>query len=215
MKIKFNGRGISFISIACALMASLPSIAIAQGTDGVDPDWPCIQAYVPEVAIAVIWPEPVEESIVTAWKKSDELKKVVRDFGGLETFSDEDRKRMEVFAESVAPEDRIDIYNKVAAGIVGQFNIRRKGYFKGIRKYTRQQIAVAEQIEVHLNELAELAESTDPESEERKQEIRDASAWQQRIFDKRERNIGLLCDLPVELESLMGEILRELAQFLP
>lgn len=215
MKFKLAIPIIRWVIVLGMLWAIVPSAAYSQNTAAVDPDWPCIQAYVPEVAIAVIWPEPVEDSITNAWKEDAELKKVVRDFGGLEEFNDADRLRLEQFAESVTEDDRIDVYNKVASGILQQFNTRRMDYFRGIRKYTRQQIAVSKQIETHLNELADLADKTDPESVKRKEEINNTSAWQQRIFDKRERSIRLLCEVPVELESLLGDILRELAQFLP
>ena len=96
-----------------------------------------------------------------------------------------------------------------------KFNQRRRDYLKGIRKFTRQQIAVAKQIETNLNELSQLAGKTDQASVTRKLEIEETTAWQQRIFDRRESAIRLLCETPVELETLMGDILRELAQNLP
>ena len=102
-----------------------------------------------------------------------------------------------------------------ADGILHRFNQRRSQYFNGIRKYTRQQIDVADQIESHLNELVSLANKTDDESLKRKKELEDTSAWQQRIFDRRESAIRLLCETPVDLETLLGDILRDLAQYLP
>lgn len=190
-----------------------PAAGISQ--DKVDPDWPCIQAYVPEVAAAVVWPEPIDENIAGSWRKDDKLKPVVRDFGSLEIFTDADRERLVAFAESIPEEQRIDTYNRVADGIVIRFNQRRREYFKGIRKFTRQQIAVASTIESHLNELADLEGKTDAASMQRKQDLEETTAWQQRIFDRREGAITLLCETPVELETVMGDILRELAQFLP
>lgn len=196
------------------LLSALCTAALAQDRT-VDPEWPCIQAYVPEVAAAVIWPEFISEEQTGSWRKDKELKKVVRDFGNLEFFTDKDRERLGEYAESVPQDARIDIYNRVADGVITRFNQRRRDYFKGIRKYTRQQIKIAKTIESRLNELATLNDKTDADSMARKAELNENAAWQQRIFDRREKAIGLLCEAPVELEVVMGEIVRELAQYLP
>jgi len=180
-----------------------------------DPDWPCIQVFVPEVALAVIWPEFIEEETIGKWRKDKAIKKIVNDFGSLELFTETDRDRLADFAESVPEEERIHTFNMAADGILHRFNQRRSRYFNGIRKYTRQQIDVADQIEAHLNELVTLTNKTDEESLERKKQLEDTTAWQQRIFDRRESAIRLLCETPVDLETLLGDILRDLAQYLP
>jgi len=200
------------------LILATPLLLISSPTysaDEIDPEWPCIQAYVPEVAIAVIWPEPVEEDVYDVWRNDAKLKNFVLEFGQLEQFENTDRDRLASFAESIPEADRIATLNAAAAGIVNQFNARRSDYFKGIRKFTRQQIAMAKKIEEHLNELVVLSNRNDEESKKRVLDIEETTAWQQRIFDKRERTIGLLCETPVELESLLGDIVRDLAQFLP
>jgi len=195
-------------------------VALTTGVAGAqqsnpDPDWPCIQGFVPEVAAAVIWPEIIEEETIGKWRKDKAIKSVVNDFGSLEVFTDTDRDRLADFAESVPEEERITALNMAADGILHRFNQRRSKYFNGIRKYTRQQIDVADQIETHLNELVTLANKTDEASLARIKELEDTTAWQQRIFDRREHAIRLLCETPVDLESLLGDILRDLAQHLP
>ena len=163
----------------------------------------------------MIWPEPIEEDTLGNWRKDKLAKKIVNDFGSLEVFSNEDRDRLAEYAESVPEAERIASYNMVADGILHRFNQRRTQYFKGIRKYTRQQIEVAKQIETHLNELAELADKTDTESLARIKELEETTTWQQRIFDRRESAMRVLCETPVDLETLLGDILRDLAQYLP
>ena len=189
--------------------------ALSVSAQNVEQDWPCIQAYVPQVAAAVVWPEPIDEAIEGTWRESDLLKSTVEEFGSLESFSNEDKERLQSFADSIPDDQKIDNFNRVTDGIVEKFNQRRRDYLKGIRKFTRQQIAVAKQIETNLNELSQLAGKTDQASVTRKLEIEETTAWQQRIFDRRESAIRLLCETPVELETLMGDILRELAQNLP
>ena len=203
------------VSLFALLTVGTQAIAQQNSEQTIDPEWPCIQAFVPEVAAAVIWPEPIAEDTLGKWRKDKLAKKIVNDFGSLEEFSNEDRERLAEYAESVPETERITSYNMVADGILHRFNQRRTQYFKGIRKYTRQQIDVAEQIETHLNELADLADKTDAESLARISELEDTTAWQQRIFDRREGAMSVLCETPVELETLLGDILRDLSQYLP
>lgn len=203
----------TLLSAVVVTIGSTSSMVVANTE--IDFEWPCIQGYVPEVAIAVVWPEPIEEDVVGTWLKNKEVKNLVNELGKLEVFDDDARARIEVFAESIPEEQRIDTYNQVADGVVYRFNQRRSEYFKGIRKYTRQQIVISEQVQEHLNELVELEDKTDVDSLNRAAEIRETTAWQQRIFDRRESSIRLLCETPVELETVMGDVLRDLAQYLP
>lgn len=211
----FTVRASAVAWVMLSLLCASPVTAQSSNNQTVDIEWPCIQAYVPEVAAAVIWPEPIEDDVIGRWRKDKNLRSVVEDFGSLEQFTERDRDRLAEFAESIPEDQRIETYNIVADGILNRFNQRRSTYFKGIRKYTRQQIDVSKQIEKHLNELASLADKTDGASMQRKQELRDTTAWQQRIFDRRESSMILLCETPVALETLLGDILRDLAQFLP
>ncbi|MEE9333991.1 MAG: hypothetical protein V3U65_07850 [Granulosicoccaceae bacterium] len=174
-----------------------------------------MQAYVPEVAVAVVWPEPIEDDVIGTWLKNNEVKKLVNQLGDLEELDDAARDRIKAFAESIPEDQRIDVYNQIADGVVYRFNQRRSDYFNGIRKFTRQQIAISQKVQSHLNELVLLENKTDTESLQRIAEIRETTAWQQRIFDRRESAIRLLCETPVELESVMGDVLRDLAQYLP
>ena len=210
----------SISRIKIALIAGLlgftcaAPVLAAENTE-IDIEWPCIQGYVPEVAVAVVWPEPIEDEVVGTWLKNNEVKKLVNVLGKLEVFDDAARDRIEAFAESIPEDQRIDTYNQVADGVVYRFNQRRSDYFKGIRKFTRQQIAISQKVQSHLNELVLLENKTDAESLQRIAEIKETTAWQQRIFDRREGAIRLLCETPVELETLMGDVLRDLAQYLP
>ncbi len=204
-------NGALAVLVACAALA--PAMAVANTE--IDIEWPCIQGYVPEVAIAVVWPEPIEEDVIGSWLKDKQVKKVVNELGQLEELSEAAQDRIQTFAESIPEDKRIDVYNKVADGVVYRFNQRRSDYFKGIRKFTRQQIAMSQQVQSHLNELVALEGKTDADSVKRMSEIRETTAWQQRIFDRRESAIRLLCEAPVDLETVMGDILRDLAQYLP
>jgi hypothetical protein len=78
---------VSLGAIVCAvILATAVSASMAMAQSDADAEWPCIQAYVPEVAAAVIWPEPIEEQQVGGWRQDKELKSFVNRFGALEVF---------------------------------------------------------------------------------------------------------------------------------
>lgn len=214
-KPRYRAARFKFVTFISALAASFIAPVSSASSTEIDVEWPCIQGYVEEVAVGVVWPEPIEENILGSWLKDKELKKVVNDFGALEVFDEPARSRLQTFAESVSEDQRIQIYSQVADGIVYRFNQRRSDYLKGIRKFTRQQIVMSEKVQSHLNELVSLENKKDAESIKRITELKETTEWQQRIFDRRESAIRLLCETPVELETVMGDILRDLAQYLP
>ena len=196
----------------------LPYSTLLAQTDSAEPDttdWPCIQALVPELSPVVVWPEYIEESDIGSWRKDTDIKRVVNKFGQLEVFTDDDRQGIADYAEAIPEEQRLQTLNSVADGILYRFNQRRTHYIKGIKKYSRQQSAVALQIEDFLNQKAELESSTAADAKERIAELDATARWHQRIFDQRENAITPLCDAPVELETLLGDVLREFAQYLP
>ncbi len=84
-----------------------------------------------------------------------------------------------------------------------------------IKSYTRQQIAISEQIVNTLNELSLLESSNTNARGQTRQEIEETLRWHERVYDQRERNIQLLCEEPVELEQQLSEVLRDAAQYLP
>ena len=180
-----------------------------------DPEWPCVQVLVREIVSAVVWPEVIDESLVGAWEEDESLAALAEKLSDLDEFTDSERQLIADFAESVAQDSRTDTLNMLADGIVTLSNRRRSRYITGIKRYTRQQISIAEQIEATLNQLVELEAQATPESVSRQAEIEETLRWHQRIYDQRERSIHSLCERPVELEEKLSAVLRELSQYLP
>ena len=180
-----------------------------------DPEWPCVQVLVPEIVSAVVWPEAIDESLIGAWKEDESLAAMVQKLSDLDEFTESERQLIAVFAESVPQDSRTDTLNMLADGIVTVSNRRRSRYITGIKRYTRQQISIAQQIETTLNQLAEMEAQTAPESVARQAEIEETLHWHQRVYDQRERAIQSLCERPVELEEKLSAVLRELSQYLP
>ncbi len=181
----------------------------------IDPEWPCVQVLVPEIVSAVVWPKVIDESLIGAWKEDESLTEMVKKLSDLDEFTESERQLIADFAESVPEDSRADTLDMLADGIITLSNRRRTQYIEGIKRYTRQQISIAGQIESTLNQLVELEAQPAPEGVIRQAEIEETLHWHQRVYDQREHAIRSLCERPIELEEKLSEVLRELTQYLP
>jgi len=198
--------------LPCTLLLLLPMVSTAQSTDV---EWPCIQALVPEIVPAVVWPEEIDESIQGQWKKNDTVQKLAEELGDLEEFTEQQGLRIQEYAESFPEEQRLEQLNILTDGIVAVTNQQRAFYIDGIKRYTRQQIAIAAQIENSLNQLAALDQNGTESTNQERIEIEETLKWHERVYDQRERSIRALCERPVEREVILSDVLRELSYYLP
>jgi len=180
----------------------------------VDPEWPCIQRLIPEVSPAVMWPVPVEDDMRDLFSQDPATHALAEELGDIEIFTDAHQQSIQEFADAIEESQREYQLTLLATGIVDVSNGVRKDFIDGIKRYTRQQIVIAEQIEASLNELSELDEQTG-EVTATQEEIRETLRWHERVYDQRERSIQLLCEEPVELEEKLSQVLRFTAQYLP
>ncbi len=177
-----------------------------------DLEWPCVQVLVPEIVAAVVWPQVIDESISGTWRQNESLATMAAKLSDLDEFAESERQLIAEFVAAVPLDARTDTLNRLADGIVSLANRRRMQYIAGIKRYTRQQISIASQIEATLNRLAEMEAQADSEQQA---EIEETLHWHQRVYDQREHAIQSLCERPVELEENLSAVLRELAQYLP
>lgn len=200
-------------ALSCGI--SMLCLAWSAQAQTVDPEWPCIQRLILEVSPAVMWPIPVEEDMLTEYRKHPPIRALAEKLGDLDTFSEEHQITISDFADSVSEEEREWQLTLLATGVVDVSNRVRKDYIRGIKRFTRQQIVISEQIEDTLNQLSLLGEQGDDSNAEQQQEIQETLRWHERVYDQRERSIQLLCEAPVDLEQQLSEVLRYTAQYLP
>lgn len=204
--IRSNNR----CALKSVLLMALIQPALANANE---PDWPCIQAFVPVVELGVLWPQVVPESDLGQWKDDEKIESLAQKLGNLAEYTDADREMVEQFIDAIPEADKSTKLNQLAEGTLAVSNKRRTLYINGIKKYTRQQSAIAKQIEDGLNTLAQM-EQDNVQSAER-DELQETMNWHQRVFDQREHSMIALCDQPVLVEQITSDVLRDLAQYLP
>lgn len=181
-------------------------------------DWPCVQVFVPALGLGILYPAPVEEEAFDVWRDDADRRALAEAIGGADEYTDALRGQVADYADAVPEADRARAVDLLAAGAFSVADRRRSDYLADIRRYTRQQIAIAAQIEDSLNRLAAAegetgeGELSDPNA---RMEFEDNLRWHQRVFDERERAIPRLCERPVELEQTLSTALRDIAQYRP
>ncbi|MBX2886698.1 MAG: hypothetical protein KTR32_42520 [Granulosicoccus sp.] len=198
--------------LALAVLVMPLFAAHAQSTD---PEWPCIQVLVPEIVTAVMWPEVIPEENRGLWKEDPDVARLARKLGDLERYTDTERELVQEFVDRTPENLRLEKLNLLADGIVSVANERRKLYISGIKRYTRQQIAIALQIEDTLNLLGEMQDKNDAETLAQKAEVEETLQWHERVYDQREHAIIALCERPVELEEVLSDVVRDVASHIP
>lgn len=181
----------------------------------VDEEWPCIQRLVMEVSPAVMWPLPIEEGLHSQWSKSDTVRPLAEQLGDLNAYTEIEQQQVASFADGVPDAEKEQQLSLLAVGVLDVSNRIRKQYIGGIKRYTRQQIAIAGQIEGTLNELSLLDDRQAATDDPQREELLATLRWHERVYDQREHAIRSLCDQPVELEETLSDVLRDLAQYLP
>lgn len=210
--MSIHRRSVISLLATAVTLTCLTSTAQAQTTD---PEWPCIQRLILKISPATMWPIPVEEGTETDYRQYPEIRKLSEQLGDIEVFTEGHRKSVATFAEGIAEAEREASLTLLATGVVDVSNRIRGNYIRGIKRYTRQQIVISEQIESTLNELSLLQDNETASDGKARRETEDTLRWHERVYDQRERSIQLLCEQPVELEQRLSEVLRYTAQYLP
>lgn len=224
------------LAVPLALAASLAAVGEAVRAQPASPeDWPCVQVYVPALSPASFWPLPIPEALASGWRDDEDVRALATRLGELERVDEAALAAIEAFAAAVPESEREDALTRLAVGTLAVADERRSDYLDGIRRYTRQQIAIAGQIESTLNRLAELDDAaaggdagatsagTDAggtlveggADDIDRAAVEETLAWHERLYDQRERAIRALCERPVALEETLSEVLRELSYRLP
>jgi hypothetical protein len=195
-------------SYALLLIALLVVALAAPGSAATseDPDWPCVQRLVPEIAPAVIWPGPPIESVDGAAAQSavDEL---AAELAARRVPLEAAQAQVDEFAKTLDAEQRNEQLTALFARTLEIINRDRSSIIQGIRKYARGQRALAETITAKNERLGELPRD---QVVERDTLIAERD-WDIRIYDDRARSLTYLCDQPVLLEQRAFALARSIA----
>ena len=193
---------------AVALCVGLPPASNA--ADPRYPDWPCVQAKVPEISVVAVWDGPPIEQATAAWQTEPEIKDLVARLAARRTPMEEAQKRIAQFVTGDAAA-KTEKGKLLFAGLFETLNSERGAVMSGLERLARSEKELAEQIRSDTAAMHELQDAPAPD-----QAKIDAFAsrieWNMRIFDDRRKSIRYACEVPVIIEKRLFALSRAIAQ---
>lgn len=175
-----------------------------------NPDWPCIQRLVPEIAPGMIWRGPPLESV----ERSDPdraIEELAGELAARRVPIEEARQHIEAFAQELDPAHKDEALTRLFAETLEIINRDRASIIDGIKRFARQQRALSDEIEQMDAALRELKGNGSGEQQARRATLEEQREWSVRIFDERENSLTYLCEQPVLLEQRAFALARDIA----
>lgn len=177
--------------------------------DPANPDWPCVQKKIENLSPASIWDGPsIDEH--KDWFKDKEIATLVKKLASRRVPVERATEALETYAKALPQSERDAKLARVFAGLFDTVNTQRRTVVSGIEKYQRAQKERAAELEKQGVDLANLQgdlvvndpDVVSPSPEEEK------LYWAGRIFQERQANLSVACELPAIIEERLFTMSR-------
>ena len=190
--------------ILCLVAAACPAPGVLAAT-GEDPEWPCIQRLVPEIAPAVVWPGPPLDGADAG--PAPTIDQLASELAARRVPVDDAAAQVEAFGRTLAPEQRDQQLTLLFVRTLEIINRDRASIIQGIKKYARGERAMAAAITEKNERLSRLA----PDQVLERETLIAERDWDLRIYDDRRSALPYLCEQPVLLEQRAFALARAIA----
>lgn len=181
----------------------------AVGPPPADPDWPCVQRLVPVVTAGSLW---AGHTAAGDWRADPAIADVVAAVAPRNRPAEAGLSRLEAYIPTVPLADRPAKLAQVFAGLVDQTNIQRTQAIERLRAVARRQRVMTEGTSRVTAELRALPPDTAAATRE---ELVSRRTLMIREYEEVERIVRYSCEIPVQLESRLGQFLQVLQRGLP
>jgi hypothetical protein len=196
------------LAAAILLCAEWPSVSNA--ADARYPDWPCVQAKVPDISAAAVWDGPPIERAANSWQNDPQIKDLVTRLAARRTPMEEAQKTIAQFLTGDAA-SKADKGERLFAGLFETLNSERTAIMTGLERLARSEKALAEQIRSDTSALHELQDKSPPD-QSKIDELATRVEWNTRIFEDRRQSIRYACEVPVIIEKRLFALSRMIQQ---
>jgi hypothetical protein len=163
------------------------------------PDWPCVQAKVPDISLAAVWDGPALDDAANKWKDDAKVTALVPRLAARRTPLDEAEKTITEFLAGSAAH-KSETGKLLFAGLFDTLNAQRSSVMNGLERITRKQREAAEKIRDDTLALQALQGASTPD-QAKLEELGNQLVWQTRIFEDRRRVIKFVCEAPTALDQ--------------
>lgn len=172
------------------------------------PDWPCIQRKVTVISPAQIWDGPPIDGI-------KEFDPAIRDLTELlesrRVPPEEAEKAIKEYAASVPEAERDKKLTELFASFLSEINTDRQFVIAKVEEFQKRQKGRAAELEREGQKLAEKGMAATDEllpTETNLSPEQQEYNWNARIFQERQQNLTMACEIPVLIEQRAYEIAR-------
>ena len=202
--MKLAGLLLSFLAVLAAASRD------AGAADPRYPDWPCVQAKVPDISIAAIWDGPPIDDVINAWHDDPAIESLVARLAARRTPLEEAQKNITDFIVAAgADKSRKGVL--LFAGLFDTLNRQRTEIMDGLERLQRREKDLADQIRADVATLRELQDKPQPD-EARINDLSSKVEWSTRIFDDRRKSVRYACEVPTIIERRLGALARAIRQ---
>jgi len=174
------------------------------------PDWPCVQRKVLAISPAQIWDGPPIDD-VKGWENDEKIAELTTYLESRRVKLDDAEKAIKEYAEGIPAAERDKKLTELFASVLDKINSDRTFVMGRIEDFQRRQKARADELEKEGRKLSEANQEIPPDEQ---LGPRDAKLtpeqqeynWNARIFQDRQQNLTVACDIPVLIEQRAYEI---------
>ena len=193
-----------------ALLALTASVEFGLAADPRYPDWPCVQAKVPEISLAAVWAGPPLDDVSNKWKDDAKVTALVTRLAARRTPLEEAQKAItEYLAGSTA--EKTMAGKLLFVGLFDTLNAQRSSVMNGLERVMRKQRQAADKIRSDTLALQALQDAAPPD-QPRIDELGNQLVWETRIFEDRRRVITFVCDVPTAIDQRLFALGRTIQQ---
>jgi hypothetical protein len=174
------------------------------------PDWPCVQAKVPEISLAAVWAGPPLDDAIEKWKNDAKVSALVPKLAARRTPLEEAKKAVTEFLSGSAAE-KTETGKLLFAGLFETLNAQRNSVLNGLERVTRKQRDAADKIRSDTLALQALQDISPPD-QPKIDDLSNQLIWETRIFEDRRRVIGFVCDVPTAIDQRLFALGRVIQQ---
>jgi hypothetical protein len=182
----------------------------ANAADPRYPDWPCVQAKVPELSVAAVWDGPSIDAVGETWKDDQRVRDLVARLAARRTPLEEAQKAAGDFI-AASGANKAAQAKLLFAGLFQQLNQQRTEVMGGIDRITRNEKELADKIRADRAALGELQDKPDSDQHQI-DEAANRLTWGTRIYEDRRKTIRYVCDVPTEIDRRLFALGRAITQ---
>nr|WP_083519389.1 hypothetical protein [Bradyrhizobium jicamae] len=173
------------------------------------PDWPCVQAKVPEISLAAVWAGPPLDDVSGKWKDNPNVSTLVARLAARRTPLEDAQKAITEYLHGTA--DKTASGKLLFAGLFESLNAQRTQVMNGLERVTRKQREAADKIRADTLALQALQGETPPD-QAKVDELGNQLVWQTRIFEDRRNVIKFVCEVPTAIDQRLFALGRTIQQ---